>query len=69
MRGLTNEERHVLTCAPGTTPSTLRNVLDLRKRGLIAVDHHGDHADYTVLPMAQLALRLDAAARAMGPTS
>jgi hypothetical protein len=46
----------------------LSDVIELKKRGLISVEHHGDRADYDVLPDAALALRLDAAARAMGAT-
>lgn len=65
MRGLTPEERHVLTCPIGAQPTTLRNILDLKKRGLVEYDHHGDHAMYGVTPLAALDLRLDAAARAI----
>ena len=64
MRGLTNEERYVLTCSVGTSPTSLRNVLDLRKRGLIHTEREADGGVYyTVLAAGELALRLDAAAR------
>jgi hypothetical protein len=68
MRGLTATERQALTCPQGEAPGLLlRDILELQKRGLIAVDHLGDRAEYDVLPMASLALRLDAAARAASP--
>jgi hypothetical protein len=66
MRGLTETERAVLTCPVGAGPFTFRDLLELRKRGLVTTEHHGDHGEYSVTPQAAVALRLDAAARAMG---
>lgn len=63
MKGLTQEERYILTCPIGAQPTTLRNILELKKRGLVEYDHLGDRAMYGVTPLAALALRLDAAAR------
>lgn len=70
MRGLTTEERYVLTCHVGESPTTLRNVLDLRKRGLIHTEREADGGMYyTVLAAGELALRLDAAARELSGVS
>jgi hypothetical protein len=66
VRGLTDTERLALTCQAGAPIGLkLSDVIELKKRGLISVERHGDRADYDVMPDAALALRLDAAARAM----
>lgn len=66
MRGLTDEERAILTCPTGAGPFTFRDLLQLEKRGLVATEHHGTWGEYSVTPQAAVALRLDAAARAIG---
>lgn len=70
MRGLTPDERYALTCHVGESPTTLRHVLDLRRRGCIELETEREldgSWGYSVTPTGELALRLDAAARAVVP--
>ncbi len=69
MRGLTNQERALLTGKVGVQQFMLSDLLPLVRRGLVTYEHLGDHAEYELLPDAELALRLDSAARVMNRSS
>jgi hypothetical protein len=69
VRGLTDKERAILTGPTGSGPFTYRDLLPLQKRGLLTAEHLGDRGEYAVTPDAALAIRLDAAARALAGVS
>ncbi len=63
MRGLTKDERAIITCARFEQAGTFDALMALADRGLVSLNEEPNGISYNVKDEAYLALRLDAAAR------